>query len=159
MDNQLNLSPGPWNYKAGQITDKAGNVLASVPHSLGDELDSANGQAMAGAWQLLQRAKTLLMVIDHITTEDFSEGKERPAREALREVITQLEGKEYEPEHSEYLAYRLQLKTAVLMSDFVSNRQPGAKLELGAVVVTWLDERRLELAWKSGAVQIWELTA
>lgn len=40
---------------------------------------------------LLEAAKALLARIDSITTEDFSCGRERAEREALRDAITRAE--------------------------------------------------------------------
>jgi hypothetical protein len=58
--------------------------------------------------ELLQAAKMTLALLDNMTSEAFSLGADKPAREGLRAAIAQAEGQYYEPEdftdHATYLA-------------------------------------------------------
>ena len=52
-----------WTYQRGRILNADGDVLASVPYTLGDKYDHANGRLMAAAPALLaacQEAATWL---------------------------------------------------------------------------------------------------
>ena len=42
-----------WTCERGRIVNAGGDVLASVPYTLGDEHDHANGRLMAAAPELL----------------------------------------------------------------------------------------------------------
>jgi hypothetical protein len=56
---ELPSSPGPWTLDRGQIRNRAGEVLASVPYTLGDATDQANGLLMAAAPELAERVAVL----------------------------------------------------------------------------------------------------
>jgi len=87
-------SPGPWRADRGQIRNRQGDALASVPYTLGDDQDHANGRLIAAAPELADAARVLLDRIDHITTDDFRRGGERREREALRAVLARIIGEE-----------------------------------------------------------------
>lgn len=58
---------------------------------------------------LLEAAKMTLAMLDNMTTEAFSMGADKPAREALRAAIAQAEGREFDSDdfsdHITYLAH------------------------------------------------------
>jgi hypothetical protein len=87
-------SPAPWQAERGAIRNELGDVLASVPYTLGDDQDHANGRLIAAAPELADAARALLDRIDHITTDDFQRGGERREREALRSVLLRIMGGE-----------------------------------------------------------------
>lgn len=59
-------TPGPWHLDRGQIRSIAGDALGSVPHSLGDETDRANGRLMAAAPDLLSACTMALEWLDNL---------------------------------------------------------------------------------------------
>lgn len=68
----------PWSFdqEYGQIRDKDGNSLASVPVSLGDGQDLRNGELMARApsmLQTLERVIKLLKSPDKVSDEEIAE--------------------------------------------------------------------------------------
>jgi len=53
-------TPGPWRVERGAIVNEAGDVLASVPYTLGDDSDRANARIMAAAPELLAACEDVL---------------------------------------------------------------------------------------------------
>lgn len=82
-------SPAPWSLDRGQIRDRDGNALASVPvpfpDGIGGPEDLANGRLMAAAPELLQA----LQEIYRLTAFTFS-----PDRRAV--AVASLAGKALE---------------------------------------------------------------
>lgn len=85
--SSLPHTPGPWHYAEGYVRDSAGNALASIPYTLGDFTDRANGELMAAAPELLEACRFALDTLDKITTEQFSQGADKPARAKLAQAI------------------------------------------------------------------------
>ena len=55
-------SPAPWSIDRGQLRDRDGNALASVPiypDGIGGAIDAANGQLLAAAPDLLDALKAI----------------------------------------------------------------------------------------------------
>lgn len=56
-------SPAPWTLDGGQVLDRDGNVLASVPYTLGDAQDHANGRLIVAAPELMAACKAARIVV------------------------------------------------------------------------------------------------
>lgn len=87
MTKKRNYNPGPWTLDQGQIRDREGWALASVPLGIGDETDQANGRLMAAAPELLEAALKMLDILENMTTAEFSRGADKEGREALAAAI------------------------------------------------------------------------
>lgn len=82
------LDRGPWKADKGQIRDRKGNALGSYPWgAIADHTDRNNGELMAASRELLDACIFTLTVLENLTTDDFSKGGDRPARERLKKVI------------------------------------------------------------------------
>jgi hypothetical protein len=84
----------PWTIDHGQLRNSDGEVLASIPYSLGDEHDQAVARLLCAAPELLEAAKFTLDVLENMTTEQFQRGEDKPAREALSHANSLVEGKD-----------------------------------------------------------------
>jgi hypothetical protein len=80
-------TPGPWHVDEGYIKNKEGDVLASLPYTLGDQTDWNNTALIAAAPDLLAACIFALNSFENMTTEAFSQGADKPARDALRAAV------------------------------------------------------------------------
>ena len=85
-------TPGPWRLDRGQLRDRDGNSLASVPYTLGGPEDHGNGRLILAAPDLADGARALLERLDNLTTWSFGRGGERAERERLRAILTGILG-------------------------------------------------------------------
>lgn len=58
MGKKIKYSPGPWTTDKGQIRDKDGFSLGSIPHTLGDKQDEANACLIAAAPEMYREGKS-----------------------------------------------------------------------------------------------------
>lgn len=43
-----------------------------------------------------------------------------------------------------------------ILEDVLNKRAPGTSVDLGQVMMTWLEDGFMKLAWKNGMIQIWK---
>lgn len=139
---QTNHTPGPWQLDRGQIRDANGNALASYPYSLGGEADHANAILAAAAPDLLAAALITLETLANITTVEFSQGADKPAREALEAAIAKATTRPIttpekvtdilEVDRAKDLALRIRL---IAYPGFFTDRFTREKIEL---ITAWL---------------------
>ena len=82
-----NIHPYPWTVDRNHIKDAEGNVIASVPYTLGDELDHNSGELMAKAPELLQAAGEALQIIGDILRHENLKPGSREALEAAEKHL------------------------------------------------------------------------
>lgn len=88
-------TPGPWSIDDGQIRNSEGDSLGSVPCTLGDETDAANGRLMAAAPELLEACSRVLAAMEWSVSADRMDNSEIAA--LMRTAITSAVGEAMTP--------------------------------------------------------------
>lgn len=95
----MNYTKGEWinhklydeGYDIYQNGDGDGHTIARVFQYNGEQETNAN--LIAAAPDMYETLKKALLLLNRITTEDFSCGKDKPLRQRLEKVIAKAEGK------------------------------------------------------------------
>jgi hypothetical protein len=80
------LHPYPWTLDRNHIKNADGDVIASVPYTLGDEIDHSSGRLMARAPELLDLISLTLCTIGDVLR---SEPDLMPSNKDVLESISQ----------------------------------------------------------------------